>query len=141
MHNPIDKDKTTDIPGTISYPHHVGSVVIRPEDEGKLKSRALSAMREQTGRQLLQIQKQAELLAEQAKAIRKRIELSERIYSANMSFEPFIGQTYHLYKSGDIYKLLLIEPEEWGPSGSRGLEYICSAVLLSDHTWDILNDH
>lgn len=138
MVNPIDKDKTTENPGLIPYPHTIGSVVIRPEDVGKLKSRALSAMREQTDMHLLQIQKQVELLISQATIIKKRIEVSEKIYMSVMSFEPFIGGTYHLYKKEDQFKLMMIAPNEWGKSKPVALEFIDTVRLLSDHTWEIV---
>ncbi|MDP3557055.1 MAG: DUF2452 domain-containing protein [Bacteroidota bacterium] len=137
MINPIDKDKVAENPGLIAYPHNVGSIVIKPEDQGKLKSRALSAMREQTNRQLLQIHKQAELLAKQANELKERVEVSEKIYQAELSFEPFIGNTYHLYKINNTYKLMLIAPNEWGRSKRTYLEYVSSVKLLSDHTWEI----
>ena len=53
--NPIDKDKVAENPGLLAYPHHIGSISVRPEDVGKLKSRALSAMIEQTNKQLFQM--------------------------------------------------------------------------------------
>lgn len=140
IENPIDKDKVAENPGLMEYSHTVGGVVIKPEDQGKLKSRALSAMREQTNRQLAQIQKQAELLAQQAQQLRKRVDLSEKIYLADMSFEPFIGHTYHLYKKEDRYKLMIIGPTEWGRSRKEILEYIGSVKLLSDHTWEVIED-
>ena len=56
MVNPIDKDKTTETPSLLPYPHHIGSIVVRPEDQGKIKGRAYSAMQEQTAKQLMQIQ-------------------------------------------------------------------------------------
>ena len=138
MINPIDKDKTTEHPGLIAYPHTIGSSLVKPEDVGKLKSRALSAMEQQTTMQLLQIQKQVELLASQANAIQRRIEISNIIYSAIMSFEPFIGQVYHLYKKEDVHRLMMIGPDEWGRSNRHSLEFINSVRLLSDHTWEIL---
>jgi hypothetical protein len=137
--NPIDKDKTAEDPGLIAYPHHVGSIVIKPEDQGKLKSRALSAMREQTNKQLTQIQKQAALLAKQASELQKRVEISEKIYTAELSFEPFIGHIYHLYKKGDSYKLYLIGPDEWGKTKRDNIEYLSSVKLLSDHTWEVVD--
>ena len=78
--NPIDKDKTTDSPGLLEYAHHVGSALIRPEDKGKLKSRALSAMYEQTDLQIGQIKRQIEVLVEEAKKIEDRKKVSEMIY-------------------------------------------------------------
>lgn len=140
IENPIDKDKVAENPGLMEYAHTIGGVVIKPEDQGKLKSRALSAMREQTNRQLAQIQKQAELLAQQAQQLRKRVDLSEKIYLADMSFEPFIGHIYHLYKKEDRYKLMIIGPTEWGRSRKEILEYIGSVKLLSDHTWEVIED-
>jgi hypothetical protein len=137
--NPIDKDKTAENPSLIEYPHTIGSVVIRPEDQGKLKSRALSAMREQTNRQLAQIQKQVALLASQASELQKRVEISEKIYMAELSFEPFIGHIYHLYKKGDVYKLYMIGPDEWGRTKRENLEYLGSVKLLSDHTWELVD--
>jgi hypothetical protein len=137
MVNPIDKDKTTETPSLLPYPHHIGSIVVRPEDVGKIKGRAYSAMQEQTAKQLMQIQKQAELLASQANEIRRRVEVSEKIYQAKMSFEPFIAHTYHLYQRGDEYVLMMIGPDEWGRSKKNNLEFISSVTLLSDHTWEI----
>lgn len=138
MKNPIDKDKTTDIPGLIQYPHHIGSLVIKPEDAGKIKSRALSAMYEQTGSQLNQIQKQVELLLAQANEIKQRLEISEKIYQAEFRFEPIIGKEYHLYESEGVYRLMLIGPLEWGRSAKRNLNFIATVKLLHDHTWTIL---
>lgn len=137
--NPIDKDKVAEEPGLISYPHNVGSIVVKPEDEGKLRSRALSAMREQTNKQLLQIQKQAELLAKQAQELQKRVEISEKIYTAELSFEPFIGHIYHLYKKESGYRLYMIGPDEWGKSKPQNIEFVGSVKLLSDHTWEIID--
>jgi hypothetical protein len=136
--NPIDKDKVTEFPGTLPYAHHVGSVAVQPEDVGKLKSRALSAMREQTTRQLLQIQKQAELLAAQANDIRQRVFISEKIYQAKLPFEPFAGNDYHLYEQDGLYRLMLIGPDEWGRSKKESLHFVASVRLLSDHTWEVL---
>ncbi len=138
MINPIDKDKVAENPGLIAYPHHIGSIVVRPEDVGKLKSRALSAMQEQTQSQLAQIKKQVELLMDQATQIQKRVEISEKIYSASMSFEPFVGNVYHLYQRDEAYVLMLIGEDEWGRARPANLRFLSSVRLLSDHTWEIL---
>ncbi|MBI2722368.1 MAG: DUF2452 domain-containing protein [Bacteroidetes bacterium] len=139
MINPIDKDKVAENPGLIAYPHTVGSVVIKPEDVGKLKSRALAAMHQQTAMHLLQIQKQVELLVSQANEIKKRIEISEKIYTATISFEPLVGHVYHLYNKANEYKLMMISPDEWGRERAHELGYVNTVRLLSDHTWEIIN--
>jgi hypothetical protein len=136
--NPIDKDKVAENPGLLPYPHHVGGIVIKPEDTGKIKSRALTAMREQTNIQMNQIQKQVELLMQQANDLKERVEISEKIYLADLSFEPIIGQTYHLYLKEGVYKLLLIGPEDWGKL-PKTLEYAGTVKMLGDHTWDVIS--
>lgn len=136
--NPIDKDKITENPGTLEYAHHSGSALIKPEDQGKLKSRALNAMEHQTDMQLQQIYQQMQLLAEQAKKLSDRKSISERIYTAEMRFEPIINHIYFLYEKPNKSQLLsLIAPEQWGRSG-RDYTFIAEVRLLADHTWDIL---
>lgn len=136
--NPIDKDKVAENPGTLPYAHTIGSIVINPEDNGKIKSRALMAMREQTAIQMNQIQQQVELLMQQAGQLKKRVEISEQIYQADLSFEPLIGHTYHLYKKEGNYKLLLIGPADWGKLPAS-LEYVGTVKMLGDHTWELLD--
>ncbi len=69
--NPIDPDKIAENPHLLPYAHQVGSAVIKPEDQGKLKGRALSAMSQQTDMQLGQIYEQMQLLASQANALNR----------------------------------------------------------------------
>jgi len=130
--NPIDKDKITETPSTIAYPHSVGSAVIKPEDEGKIKGKAMAAMVEQTNQQLGQIHEQIQLLAKQAQAIKSRVEVSEKIYHAKMGFDPLIGHQYYLYqRENGQYLLSLLAPEEWGRKKPfefcpRSKLYLCS---------------
>jgi len=135
--NPISADKVTDKPGLLEYAHSAGGAIIRPEDKGKIKGRAVVAMREQTDLQLAQLYRQMQLLAEQATTIRNRVEVSERIYSAQMNFEPIIGHTYHLYERNDGTDLLsMIGPSEWG----RRFPFrrcVATVRMMADHTWDV----
>ncbi|MFY7990381.1 MAG: DUF2452 domain-containing protein [Fluviicola sp.] len=136
--NPIDKDKITETPGSLPYAHHTGSALVKPEDQGKLKGRALSAMEHQTDMQLHQIYEQMQLLAEQAKKLQARKTISERIYGAEMRFEPLINHVYFLYEKDSGDQLLsLIAPEQWGRSGKQ-FTFVAEVRLLADHTWDIL---
>jgi len=136
--NPIDKDKITENPHSLEYGHHAGSALIKPEDQGKLKGRALEAMDHQTDMQLNQIYEQMQLLAEQAKKLNARKQVSEFIYQAEMRFEPFINHTYHLYqRDNKSYVLSLVGPTQWGKT-KQYFEFIATVKLLADHTWDIL---
>lgn len=136
--NPIDPDKITENPNTLEYPHHAGSALVKPEDKGKIKGRALAAMEHQTDMQLDQIYEQMQLLAAQAKKLNLRKDVSELIYQAEMRFEPLINHIYHLYRKEDgNYLLSLIAPDQWGRS-KRSFEFLATVRLLADHTWDVL---
>ena len=133
------EDKAAENPGLISFPHSVGSAMIKPEDKGKIKGRAMAAMKEQTEHQLHQLYEQMQTLVKQANDVKKRVEVSNRIYKANMNFDPIIGHTYYLYRGkngGDI--LSMISPKEWGKSMPYE-SYIAKVRLLSDHTWELLS--
>lgn len=136
--NPIDPDKIAENPHSLPYAHTVSGVEIKPIDKGKVKGRSVTAMYKQTDMQLDQIRKQIELLAQQAKGIKDRVNISEQIYNAEMNFEPLIGFTYHLYerKGGDQYVLSMVGPREWGPNPPY--RFIATVELLSDHTWEVL---
>ena len=136
--NPIDKDTTTETPGTLTYGHHRGSMPVVPTEEGKIKGRALSAMEHQTDIQLLQIKQQMELLAQQANKIQNRVQVSQQIYGAEMRFEPLINHVYHLYEKEDAKHLLsMIGPSDWGRKGCP-FYFVATVRLLADHTWDVV---
>jgi 3-oxoacyl-ACP reductase-like protein len=132
------KEKTTDIPGLLPYAHQSGSAIIKPEDKGKITGRAVAAMHSQTDMQMAQIYQQMQLLAEQAKLIQNRVEISERIYKTSMGFEPLINHHYFLYEKEDGSDFLsLVAPEEWGRK-SKISKFIAEIKLLADHTWEII---
>ncbi len=80
---------------------------------------------------------QVKVLIKQAEEIKHRVDISERIYQAEIKFKPTIGHTYHLYQKDDGSEVLsFISPKEWG--GSMPFEkYLATVKLLSDHTWHI----
>ncbi|MFC3881397.1 DUF2452 domain-containing protein [Algoriphagus namhaensis] len=134
------KEKTTENPGTLPFAHHSGSALIKPEDKGKITGRAVAAMHSQTDMQMSQIYQQMQLLADQAKKIQARVEISERIYQASISFEPLINHTYFLYQKEDGTDFMsMISPEEWGRKKNFS-DFIAEVKLLADHTWEILRE-
>lgn len=119
----------------LPYSASVAGAVIKANEEGLIKHKALTAMEEQTNMQLQQIRKQIELLALQAQEIQKRKELSLMIYNAKLLFKPNIGQVYFLYEKQDgSHALSLVSPKEWGGSGPFK-KFVAAVKLLADHTW------
>lgn len=136
--NPINPDKVAENPGLMAYAHSAGGAVIRPDDMGKVKGKSILAMRQQSERQLSQIYIQMSTLAQQAKALRERVEVSERIYKTNMNFEPVLNETYYVYEKEDGSDVLsMIAPDEWGRS-YKFSRFIAKVTMLADHTWEVL---
>lgn len=71
-----------------------------------------------------------ELMAE-ARKLKKEYEWNELIYrSVEYTFQPTVGQTYHLYKrTNDTMFLSIIEPRSWN------VEYIASFRLDTTNKW------
>jgi hypothetical protein len=135
--NPIDKTKVAENPGFLTYAHTAGGAIIRPEDKGRIKGNAMTAMYEQTDRQIGQLREQMETLVTQAKKLQRRKEISEVIYEATLGFRPVIGHIYHLYRKKDAsHTISLIAPEEWRKCP---YVYLATVQLLYDHTWEVLN--
>lgn len=135
--NPIDKLKVAENPGLMEYAHTAGGAIIRPEDMGKVKGKAQLAMRQQTNEQISKIYRQMELLAQQAKEVKNRVEISERIYDAVIGFEPIIGHIYYLFEKKDGSDILsMVAPNEWGRKFPFN-HFLAKVFLLADHTWKV----
>jgi len=119
-------------------PLHVGSAIIRPIDKGKLKVTALETVEKQANQQISMLKKQAELIMQQVRDIEIRVRIAEEIYASDISFEPVIGNDYHLYekKSGDRV-LSMLSPADWGKKMPFA-KFVASVKLLGDRTWEIL---
>ena len=88
-----------------------------------------------------QLVEQMQTLMKQANEIKNRVELSERIYDAEIGFEPIIGHRYHVYQKENGKDVIsMIAPSEWGRS-YKYARYLGEVLLLADHTWDVLEYH
>ncbi len=135
--NPIDEDKIAKDPHLLPYAHTLAGAIIRPIDKGRTKGVAMTAMYEQTANQLHQIKDQVEKLMAQAQDIHDRIDVSEKVYLADCSFKPVMGQIYQLYEKSDgSWILSMVTPAEWG--ANPPYFFLATARLLHDHTWEIL---
>jgi len=124
----------------LPYAHTLGSPVIKPVDEGKVKGKAMAAMYEQTQNQMDQLREQMQLIADQAQKLHDRVKISEKIYDAKMGFDPLVGHVYFLYvRKNDEYLLSMVGPEEWGKS-LPFKSFEGRVKLLADHTWELLRD-
>jgi hypothetical protein len=57
-----------------------------------------------------------------------------------MSFEPVVGQVYHLYERHTGKKFLsIVGPQEWGRTKSE-LIHLATVRLLADKSWSFDNN-
>lgn len=132
------KLKVTDMPSLLEYAHTVGGFAITPTNEGRIKSNAREAMREQTEEQMSIIFEQMKTLAKQVQDIKKRVHISDLIYNVEMTFQPVIGKRYFLYEMENAKRYLsLISPAEWG-NKMQGQTYLAEVRLNADHTWKVI---
>ena len=137
--NPIDKDKVTDTPHSLPYPHTIGSAVISPFDKKGIIGSSLATVEEQAEMQLNEIREQLELLLKQARNIKERVAFSQRVYEADLNFVPVIGETYHMYEKQDgSYIISMIAPWEWKKIPYKS--FTGSIKLLADRTWYPVNN-
>ena len=115
-------DQVVDNPGVMPYTTNVGAPAIRKEDIELWKQRAVVKVNHQLKTRFEELKKQYEQLVDEAY-------WNDLVYNAKYSFEPIIGETYHLYYKNDEPFLSLISPDEWDKP------YIGSFTLDTNNKW------
>jgi len=107
----------------LPYATSVGAPVIRIDDLVSWKSRGITNVNKEFEAKFNELKAQYQSLLQE-------FEWNELVYSAKFSFEPIVGEIYHLYQSTDgTYFLSLIGPDEWNK------EHVGTFKLNSDKKW------
>ena len=107
----------------LTYSTNVGAPVIKMDDVVSWKSRGISNVNKEFENKFNELKLQYENLM-------KEYEWNELLYSTKFSFEPVIGEIYHLYANEDgSNSLSLIAPNEWNKV------HIGTFKLNSDKKW------
>ena len=116
-------DKVSMKPNLLPYPHHVAAPKIEALDLSTFNTL-------QAHKVTKSLQKRADEIASLMKSLQEDYTLNLQLYSAARSFEPVLGEVYHLYEKPDGTQFLsLIAPTEWKQ------KYLYSGTLNSDGTW------
>ena len=111
----------------LPYATTVGAPVIKTDDVVAWKNRGIHNVNKELENKFNELKLQYQKLMEE-------YQWNELVYNAKFSFEPVIGEIYHLYTGHDgINFLSLISPQEWNK------EHIATFKLNSDKKWLILN--
>jgi len=112
----------------LPYATNVGAPAIRMDDVVSWKNRNISTVNKEFENKFKELKSQYENLMQE-------FEFNELVYSAKFSFEPIMGEIYHLYTGEDgVNFLSLISPQEWNK------EHLGTFKLNSDKKWIILNE-
>lgn len=113
----------------LPYGTNVGSPVIKINDVVAWKSRGIHNVNKEFENKFNELKLQYEQLMEEYK-------WNDIVYNSKFSFEPVIGEIYHLYNGNDgVHFLSLISPQEWNK------EHIATFKLNSDKKWLIINQN
>lgn len=116
-------DNVADNPALLPYASNVGAPVIRPDNVDDWKLRGVNKVNKQIETKFLELKEEYLKLVEE-------FQWNELVYQAKFSYEPVIGETYHLYVGNDGNPFLsLIAPNEWNR------EHIGSFRLNSEQKW------
>ena len=107
----------------LPYGSNVSAPAIQMEDVDSWKFRGVNKVNQQLTTKFNELKKEYQRLVEE-------YQWNELVYKAKFSFEPVIGETYHLYigNDGGVF-LSLISPKEWNR------ECIGSFQLDSSQKW------
>ena len=112
----------------LPYASNVGAPAIRMDDVVSWKNRNISTVNKEFENKFKELKSQYENLMQE-------FEFNELVYSAKFSFEPIMGEIYHLYTGEDgVNFLSLISPQEWNR------EHVGTFKLNSDKKWILLNE-
>ncbi|WP_310558692.1 DUF2452 domain-containing protein [Flavobacterium sp.] len=110
----------------LPYGTNVGAPVIKTDDLIAWKTRGIHQLNKEFESKFNELKLQYQKLMEE-------YEWNELVYNAKFSFEPVIGEIYHLYSGGDANHFLsLIGPTEWNK------EHIATFKLNSDKKWILI---
>lgn len=111
----------------LPYSTNVGAPVIKTDDVVAWKSRGIHNVNKEFENKFNELKLQYQNLMQE-------YEWNDIVYNAKFSFEPVIGEIYHLYTGNDgINFLSLIAPQEWNK------EHIATFKLNSDKKWVLYN--
>ena len=82
------------------------------------------------------------VLQKQADAIKRRLEVTDAVHSAEYQFQLSMGNCYWLVWNKRKEKMLLVilGPNEWSTRVPDDYEYITKVKFLGDHTWEEINE-
>lgn len=82
------------------------------------------------------------VLQQQAADIKKRLDLTDLVHSAEYKFKLYPGNIYYIIQdsSDNKIKLVLLGPNDWSTSPPNSYQYLHKIQWLGDFTWREITD-
>jgi hypothetical protein len=77
------------------------------------------------------------VLEKQAQEIKRRLEVTDAVHTAEYQFSPVMGKEYWLAWDKRKERTLLVHngPNDWSTGAPEDYEYITQVKYMGDHTW------
>ena len=119
------------------YPTEAGSVKFDLIPVEKQKDLMINHARMYAQQEYDRIMELVAVLEKQAQQIKRRLEITDNVHSAEYQFSPVMGNAYWLVWDKRKEKTLLIHtgPTDWSSSAPEDYEYQAQVKYMGDHTW------
>lgn len=106
------------------------------------KDRMINTARMYAQQEYDRIMELVAVLQKQAAEIKRRLEITDAVHSAEYKFQIFHGNCYWLVYDTTIQKtrLVMLGPNDWGSGKPEHYDYIAKVKWLGDHTWIEINE-
>jgi hypothetical protein len=77
------------------------------------------------------------VLQKQADDIKRRLDVTDMVHSAEYQFQIVMGKCYWLAYDKRVGKMLLVHhgPDDWSTGAPEDYEYVTQVKYMGDHTW------
>lgn len=119
------------------YPTESGSVKFELVPVTKQKDLMINHARMYAQQEYDRIMELVGVLQKQAEQIKRRLELTDAVHSAEYQFQVVMGNSYWLVWDSRKQKTLLVQqgPTEWSSGPPINYEYLTRVKYMGDHTW------
>lgn len=120
-----------------AYPTDVGSPKFELIPVKKQKDIMINVARLHAQQEYDRITELVKVLQKQAAQIKRRLDITDLVHSAEYQFQVAHGMSYWLVREKNKEKILLSQlgPDDWSTGTPTSYEYICKVKWLGDYTW------
>jgi hypothetical protein len=119
------------------YPTEAGGVKFELVPVTKQKDIMINHARMYAQQEYDRIMELVTVLQKQADQIKRRLEVTDAVHSAEYQFQVVMGNCYWLVWNQRLEKTLLVltGPDEWATGIPVDYQYITQVKYMGDHTW------